>query len=181
MLFILSALMLGSMHAVQATHLHHHRYCLAHEDTEGAVARMKWWQVLLLGPLFPVRLVVAAWRLTRPGKRVWIVSELIAIGGVIVCALASSHASILRWHVGAMLLGECFTAFFAVWTVHHDCHDPECPSRTQRGRWLNRLSYGMFYHKEHHLFPAIPTPHLPELARRLDAAIPSFCRQRVIG
>jgi fatty acid desaturase len=28
----------------------------------------------------------------------------------------------------------------------------------------------MFYHAEHHLFPAVPTCRLPVLARRLDAA-----------
>nr|WP_284143859.1 fatty acid desaturase [Psychrobacter sp. WY6] len=27
----------------------------------------------------------------------------------------------------------------------------------------------MLYHVEHHLFPAVPSNHLPELAKRLDA------------
>lgn len=59
-LFVLSALMLASMHAVQATHLHHHRHCLDPDDTEGGTARKRGWQVLLTGPLFPVQLHLAA-------------------------------------------------------------------------------------------------------------------------
>jgi fatty acid desaturase len=35
---------------------------------------------------------------------------------------------------------------------------------------LNFLTFGMFYHAEHHLFPAVPTRHLGELAARIDAA-----------
>ena len=34
------------------------------------------------------------------------------------------------------------------------------------------LTFNMFLHVEHHLFPQIPTAHLPLLARRLDAALP---------
>src|SRR5262249_725273 len=48
----LSAVMLASMHAVQVTHLHHHRHCLDPEDEEGATARLPWWRALLVGPFF---------------------------------------------------------------------------------------------------------------------------------
>jgi fatty acid desaturase len=37
----------------------------------------------------------------------------------------------------------------------------------------------MFFHVEHHLFPAVPTCHLPQLARRLDEAAPELTRLRV--
>ena len=36
-----------------------------------------------------------------------------------------------------------------------------------------------FYHLEHHLFPAVPTSRLPELARRLDATDPQWSSKRV--
>jgi fatty acid desaturase len=84
-----------------------------------------------------------------------------------------------RWHVAAMLAGECLTGFFAVWTVHHGCGAHE-PGRTQRGEWLNRLSYSMFFHAEHHLFPAVPTGHLDVLARRLDAVTAEVSRRQVL-
>jgi fatty acid desaturase len=179
-LFGLSTLMLASMHAVQVTHLHHHRHCLEDADHEGATARLSWWRALLVGPIFYIRLHVSAWRLAARRKRVWIGSEVIAAVLVVVFALRFAHWIALRWHVAAMLAGECFTGFFAVWTVHHGCNSHE-PGRTQRGLWLNRISYSMFFHAEHHLFPAVPTGHLHELARRLDAATPEFSQRPVLS
>ena len=41
------------------------------------------------------------------------------------------------------------------------------------------VTYNMFYHVEHHLFPSVPTCHLPELARRLDGAAPELQRKLV--
>jgi fatty acid desaturase len=38
----------------------------------------------------------------------------------------------------------------------------------------------MFLHVEHHLYPQVPTCHLPTLARRLDAAAPELARTMVI-
>jgi fatty acid desaturase len=65
-------------------------------------------------------------------------------------------------------------AFFAVWTVHH--HTDESPeyARTQRSKWKNKITFSMFYHLEHHLFPAVPTIKLPELAKRIDTALPDL-------
>jgi len=178
-LFILSLLMLASMHAVQVTHLHHHRHCLEDEDGEGATARLAWWRAIVIGPLFLTRVHVAAWRLATSRKRAWIAIELIVIAGLVVLALGRPDWVALRWHTSAMLLGECLTGFFAVWTVHHGCAVHEA-GRTQRGFWLNLISFSMFFHAEHHLFPAVPTPHLRELARRLDYARPEFSRRSVI-
>ena len=36
----------------------------------------------------------------------------------------------------------------------------------------------MFYHLEHHLFPAVPTIKLPELADRIDKAIPKIEKKK---
>lgn len=179
-LFVLSVLMFSSMHAVQVTHLHHHRHCLGEEDTEGATARMPWWRALLIGPLFPLRLHLAAWRLAKRNKRAWMVAELASILVVAMVVFLLTDSTALWWHAGVMLVGECFTGFFAVWTVHHDCEPGEV-GRTQRGRWVNWLSYSMFFHAEHHLFPAVPTGHLATLAKRLDAVTLQFTRQQVIG
>jgi fatty acid desaturase len=178
-LLALSLLMLASMHAVQTTHLHHHRHCLEDEDGEGATARLSWWRALLVGPLFYIRLHASAWRLARRNKRFWIAGELLGIALVLVLAFCLPDCTALHWHVTAMLTGECFTGFFAVWTVHHGCHSHE-PGRTQRGGWLNLISYSMFLHAEHHLFPAVPTAHLPELARRFDKANAGVSRRAVL-
>jgi fatty acid desaturase len=71
------------------------------------------------------------------------------------------------------------TSFFAVWTVHHDCEIDGIFARTIRGTLRSWVTYDMFYHLEHHLFPAVPTSRLPELARRLDAVDPSLNNKRV--
>ena len=178
-LFVLSVLMLASMHAVQTTHLHHHRHCLEDDDGEGATARLRWWRALLIGPLFFVRLHVSAWRLATTSKRRWIAMELGAMLLVLFHAVLLTGPTAIRWHTAAMLAGECLAGFFAVWTVHHGCNSNE-PGRTQRGRWLNLVSYSMFLHAEHHLFPAVPTPHLAQLARRIDAAAPGG-NQRIVN
>jgi fatty acid desaturase len=168
-LFVLSVLMLASMHAVQTTHLHHHRHCLDDDDGEGSTARLCWWRALVIGPLFLVRLHVSAWRLANASKRRWIAMELCAVASLMAFSISRMAPIAMHWHAAAMLTGECLTGFFAVWTVHHGCKSHE-PGRTQRGRWLNLISYSMFLHAEHHLFPAVPTMHLKQLAGRIDAA-----------
>jgi fatty acid desaturase len=37
----------------------------------------------------------------------------------------------------------------------------------------------MFFHLEHHLFPRVPTCHLPVLAERLDQAMPDLGAKHV--
>ncbi|MEL6251785.1 MAG: fatty acid desaturase [Bacteroidota bacterium] len=85
---------------------------------------------------------------------------------------------ILKYHVLVMLFGESFSAFFAVWTVHHDLEEKHL-ARTMRSGWKNLLTYNMFYHLEHHLFPAVPTIKLPELARRIDKEVPELVKKSV--
>lgn len=53
-------------------------------------------------------------------------------------------------------------------------HDSPDFARTQRTGWKNKITFSMFYHLEHHLFPAVPTIKLPELAKRIDEALPDI-------
>lgn len=184
-LFLLSLLMLSSMHAVQVSHMHHHRHCLDDEDAEGSTALLPWWKALLVGPLFPLRLHRTAWALASPSlsgsnRQRWIAAEVLGVFGIVAAAMTVSDLPALRWHVAAMLIGESMTGFFAVWTVHHDCAPDGLFARTQRGRWMTRISYSMFFHAEHHLFPAVPTCRLARLAERLDAAAPEVRWPHVI-
>jgi len=174
-LFVLSLVMLGSMHAVQWNHLRHHRSCLAADDIEAMGARGSAWEAILLGPVFPFRLHRAALGGTRGGERRWIVSELAGNLAVVTLVIAIVPHRALLYHLLAMTIGQCLTAFFAVWTVHHDCAERVPPARTIRHRARTLITFNMFFHLEHHLFPRIPTAHLPMLARRLDAALPTAC------
>jgi fatty acid desaturase len=80
----------------------------------------------------------------------------------------------LRYHVMAMAAAHCFTAFFAVWTVHHHCDRTHHMARTLRNRIKNAITFDMFRHLEHHLYPAVPTCHLEDLSVRLDRAAPEL-------
>ena len=170
-LFLLSLAMLGSMHAVRWNHLRHHRHCLAEDDIEAMGARRSAWGAIGLGPRFPLRLHRAALVGARGRERRWIVAEL--AGNVLVlAAVVVWPCPALFYHLAAMAAGQSLTAFFAVWTVHHDCAAADPPARTIRNRLRSAITFNMFFHLEHHLFPQVPTAHLPILARRLDAAFP---------
>src|SRR5205807_995330 len=121
-MFVLSALMLGSMHAVQINHLHHHRHCLGEHDVEGASAQMPAWKAIAVGPLFPIRLHLHAWKTARGASFRWIVLEIAVTAGMIILA-GTLPWTWLRYQVAAMIAGQCLTSFFAVWTVYHDCNE----------------------------------------------------------
>jgi fatty acid desaturase len=104
--------------------------------------------------------------------------EIFGCAAMVAAALVSD-VGFFRYHILAMAVGQCLTSFFAVWTVHHDCEADGIFARTIRGGLKGWLTYDMFYHLEHHLFPAVPTSRLPELARRLDEADPEWSVKRV--
>jgi fatty acid desaturase len=168
-MFAFSLAMLGSMHAVQWNHLRHHRHCLAEDDIEAMGARRSAWGALLLGPRFPIRLHWAALAGATAAQRRWIAAELGGnlAGAGLVFGLMVPGA--LWYHAAAMAVGQCMTAFFAVWTVHHGCSRTGPLARTVRNRVRAAITFSMFFHLEHHLFPQVPTARLHILARRLDA------------
>jgi fatty acid desaturase len=171
-LLICSLLMLGSMHAVRWNHLRHHRHCLADDDIEAMGARGSAWGAIRLGPVFPLRLHRAALAGAARRERRWILAELAGNLAVLTLVIGVLPHPVAVYHVSAMAVGQCLTAFFAVWTVHHGCAAAGPPARTIRHRLRAALTFNMFFHLEHHLFPQVPTAHLPLLARRLDDACP---------
>ena len=178
-LLLLSIVMLGAMHAVKYNHLQHHKHCLGDEDVEGASARMSAGRALACGPLFPLKLHLTAWRRGNPRLRRWIGAELLLNVVWVILAVAVFESPVLRYQVTAMLIGQCLTAFFAVWTVHHHCEQPRFFARTLRGRLKNLITFNMFLHVEHHLFPNVPTCHLPALSTRIDQVAPELRTHQV--
>ena len=179
-MFVMSVVMQCSMHAVKVNHLRHHRYCMTEEDVEAMSVRLSGWQAILIGPWFPLRLHGKALQVGSPAEKRWIVAELLANAVWVALVFGVWDVAALRYHVIAMTIGECLTAFFAVWTVHHGCEDGAPIARSLRSRWLSWLAYGMFFHLEHHLFPRVPTCNLEVLARRLDVAAPGYACRRVL-
>lgn len=173
-LWIMSLVMLGSMHAVQFNHLRHHRSTLGEDDVEGKHADMPAWRALLLGPVFPILLHITALRDGNRKLRATIAGELLLNVAWIALVFGRLNNGTLRYHVSAMAIGQCLTAFFAVWTVHHHCDRTHFIARTLRNKIKNGFTFNMFLHIEHHLFPRVPTCHWPELSRRIDRVAPEL-------
>jgi len=168
-----SILMIVSIHAVKYNHIRHHKYCLGEDDYEGKSAAMSWYGAILYGPvhMFLIHKVTLQTANKKYVKNV--LAELISIA-IFVAAVFYFDIRFLIYHIIAMVTGEFLMAFFAVWTVHHDTHEHPEFARTQRKSWKNKITFSMFYHLEHHLFPAVPTIKLPELAKRIDDALPGI-------
>ena len=169
----LSLLMLGSNSAVAFNHMRHHAHVGRPEDIEGKCGRMSSLRVLAYGPLFPVEMHVEAWRLGSPALRRRMRTDLALNVAMIGTALVTG-SSFLVYHVVVVATAQCLTAFFAVWITHRGCHGEALVVRTQRSRLVNFVTYNMFFHLEHHLFPAVPVKRLGRLAARLDAAAPDL-------
>lgn len=173
-LHALSALMLGSNHAVAFNHLHHHATEMGPEDHEGRCGRLSLAGVLAYGPRYPVDMHRLAWRKGDAELRRRMAVDLALNLLVLGLAFGPLAGTALTYHVLAMLLAQCLTAFFAVWITHRGCAEEALTARTQRNRWVNALTYNMFFHLEHHHYPRVPVSRLPILAARLDAASPAF-------
>jgi fatty acid desaturase len=108
-----------------------------------------------------------------------VIGELLMNATWIALVFRVFNNGILRYHVMAMAAGHCLTAFFAVWTVHHHCDRTHYLARTLRNRIKNAITFDMFRHIEHHLFPAVPTCHLAELSDRMDTVAPEL-KQKIV-
>jgi fatty acid desaturase len=169
----LSLVMLGSNHSVAFNHLRHHRNINTEADLEGKAGKMNLWRVLAYGPLFPIECHLAA---LREGGKAWqrkVLADL-ALNCVLPIIAIATGLMFIAWHFAMMLVAQCFTALFAVWITHRGCEHSALVARTQRNGLVNAVSYNMFFHLEHHLFPGVPVKRLPELAKRLDAALPQL-------
>ncbi|MGP5537180.1 fatty acid desaturase family protein [Psychrobacter glacincola] len=178
MLFFLSITMLCSTHAIRHTHLNHHRDPLGDSDVEGNWARLPWYQAILGGGLFSI--AIQGFGLTHGSRsnRILVAFDMLLIFAVIAAAFITMHP-VLIYHVLVMILANTMVGFFAVWSVHHGC-DEVVYARSERHPLINLLTFNLLYHIEHHLFPAVPTNHLPTLAKRLDTAAPQWTQQPVI-
>lgn len=176
-LYLNSISMMTAIHAVKFNHIRHHKYCLSDEDYEGKSANMTWYGAILYGPVHMFLIHKVTLQL---GNKDYVKNTLLEIFSIIIYAsiIVYFRIDFLIYHSIIMIIGEFLMAFFAVWTVHHDTHENPELARTQRGEWKNKITFSMFYHLEHHLFPAVPTIKLPELAKRIDASLPEINKKQ---
>lgn len=172
-LYTNSILMIVSIHAVKFNHIRHHKYCLTDDDYEGKSAGMTWYGAILYGPIHMFLIHKMTLQLGNKNYIRNVILELTSIA-VVIFLVFYFNIHFLIYHITVMILGEFLMAFFAVWTVHHDTEESPEYARTQRKNWKNKITFSMFYHLEHHLFPAVPTIKLPELARRIDDIFPNI-------
>jgi fatty acid desaturase len=172
-LYLNSILMVVSIHAVKFNHIRHHKFCLTENDYEGKSAAMSWYGAIIYGPVHMFLIHKVTLQLGNKKYAKNVIAELIS-AGIFLLTVFYFNISFLIYHIIVMIVGEFLMAFFAVWTVHHDTHESPEFARTQRKRWKNKITFSMFYHLEHHLFPAVPTIKLPELAKRIDIAMPEL-------
>ena len=178
-LFFLSILMLGSMHAVQVNHLRHHKFFPGSEDVEAMSAHKPWYVAFMIGPFFPLLLHIKALQVGSKEQKRWIILELLMNVMWILLVFNVLDVSVLKYHVIVMVIAQCMTAFFAVWTVHHDCDSGKYIARTVRNTIKAKITFNMFFHLEHHLFPAVPTCHLHLVANRMDDVSPGIEKKQV--
>jgi fatty acid desaturase len=172
-LYTNSILLMVSIHAVKFNHIRHHKYCLSDEDYEGKSARMTWYGAILYGPVHMFLIHKITLQL---GNKNYIKNVLLELASITIVTFFIFYFNIhfLIYHITVMVFAEFLMAFFDVWTVHHDTDESPEYARTQRKDWKNKITFSMFYHLEHHLFPAVPTIKLPELAKRIDNVFPEI-------
>ena len=186
-LLLLSVLLMTSLHSIRATHMAHHRDPLGDSDIEGSLAKVSWWQAMLGGITYRLNIYRQGLRLSsrRNQNLAWLEFGLIALAVLVALVLTALTiptlamlAQVLMYHLLTMMLANASVGIIAVWGVHHDCD--ETIARTERNPLVNILTFNLLYHVEHHLFPAVPSNHLPVLAKRLDAAVPHLTKQQVL-
>lgn len=168
LLFLLSVLLGGALHAIEHTHLHHHRHCLAEDDLEGRISHLGLAAAVLRSPLYPLQIHWHTWRRGTPRQRRWMRRELLAIA-LVQALIWSSGSAALQWIALCLLFANAAVPLVGIWSVHRGCAQDAGRARSSRNALLARLSFNMLYHHEHHRYPSVPARHLGELARRLAA------------
>jgi beta-carotene hydroxylase len=177
-LSVIELLALRSGHAYRLAHLHHHARYPAPDDIEGAAAGMSLFGALREGITYNFKLYFWALRQERGDKR-WVRAEGLACLLVLAAAVALALAGhpVLLIYVGLMTLGSWLLPLMTSYLPHRPREQNVLlQTRLFRGRVASIIAMEHLYHLEHHLYPAIPHHHWPELAKRLD---PYFAQQGV--
>lgn len=169
-LFWLGLVLLESGHAYRMTHRQHHRLFPSPADPEGYPADLTFVGAVFYGPVFLVRLWLWSYARADRRDRWWLAVEaavpLLAIGlGLLLWPVVPG----LAVYAAMAIAGSWVYPLLTVYLPHHGYgEDPLTQTRTLRGRIIPAVFLELTYHLEHHLYPQVPSHHLPELARRLD-------------
>lgn len=169
---LVGLLALQSGHAAQAAHQAHHRFLLSTSDPEAGIGRLPWWRGLLAGPLHHPRIV--RWALAQPSCR----RAPVVVESVLAVSIVLTAVVVLPWTPGPLVVVALVLAGDGVFPVLSQTFlhprrrpTPLGPTRTVRGRLFECYFLELGYHVEHHAYPAVPTRHVAELARRIEPTL----------
>ncbi len=175
----LGALVVESAHALQVTHLAHHRAAADVPDPEGYIEYVSWTQLPLAALAFRYRLMFAGLRMAPRRRRPRIVFELSVHAAAHLASLALLPITIVPWAYLTLIHLASFT--FAVLAGKgpqtnwgRAIETPLIRVHTGLGRLL---FFSHDQHLEHHAAPKVPLPHLRRFRRQFDAA---FARHDVL-
>lgn len=160
---------LRSGHAYRVSHLHHHARFPHEDDIEACGTRRSLLGVILLG--FTLQFRIWLWAVCRTRmSRYWIAAEgMLVLGVVVLSVVLAASAPWLTIYVILMLFGHAMLPLATVWLVHiAEGSNVLFQTRAFRGRMALLLGLGHLFHLEHHLYPRVPHPNWPELARRIE-------------
>jgi beta-carotene hydroxylase len=169
LLCVVELLTLRSGHAYQAAHLHHHDRYPNPDDVEARAARRSLVGALAEGPVFQLRIWLWAVK-NAPQVRAWVVGEGIACF-VLACVAAALTpvTPVFAVYVVLVVMGSWIFPLTTSYVPHDPGGEGELTqTRVYRGVVASVIALQHLYHLEHHLYPAVPHHHWPELARRLD-------------
>ncbi len=169
LLSVIEMIALRSGHAYRLAHLNHHARFPHDDDIEGVAANMSLLRTLLEGVLLQTRVWI--WSLRRSSKD----HAVIIFEGICCAAIVAASIAALTWtpiffiYTALMIMGSWVIPLFTSYVPHRaDGADELHRTRRFRGKLASLIAMEHLYHLEHHLYPAVPHHHWPELARRLD-------------
>ena len=179
-----------SFSAYRVLHLAHHRHLGDARDPDDyhnytGSARVFWalqYVRLTVGCyLYLLLIPLRAWRLGDARDRRRIVEEygLIAIAFLLLFALTPGRAILWAWFLPAALVALMTSVRGLTQHGLTVAEDPLLASRSLRSsRWVSALLLHENLHLEHHLFPEVPSYHLPALAQALEGRLDRRCGGR---
>jgi beta-carotene hydroxylase len=98
-----------------------------------------------------------------------VIEGFIPIFAVAVGVILWQRSPTILVYAVQAIVGSWVYPLLTVYLPHRDYGDtPLTQTHTLRGHLIPALFLELTYHLEHHLYPQVPSHHLPELARRLD-------------
>ena len=180
----LGATFFMSFTSYRVLHQHHHRYLGDRLDPDDyanyvnnrvAVWLMQYMRLLFGTYVYLVAIPLSALRRSSRADRIYIVQEYALLAALYTAVvLWMPHDAFLALWLYPLLITGYMTAVRGL-SQHGvtDAQDPFLASRTiLPGRLVALIMLNENYHLEHHLFPEIPSYHLPQVYRLIDPRLP---------